>query len=157
MKKNKQLFLPNWGDAVGRGVIVLTILLFAATLTFAQGTLKENGKTIATIPQYELSGSDTEWIINVNQLYSYKWSVFFEFESITGTKDGTLTVYVSADNGNSWVLYPSMSVATISANGSYSFDDSYTIYDQIKIVFTANSITGGTVNINQRLISNPKK
>ena len=131
--------------------------MIASIFTFAQGTLKENGRTIAIIPQYDLSGGNTEWIINVNVLYSYKWSAFFEFESVTGTKDGTLTVYVSADNGNSWVTYPAMSAQTISANGSYSFDDSYTVYDQIKIVFTTNSITGGTVNVNQRLISNPKK
>ena len=137
--------------------LILIILIFTASLTFAQGTLKENGKTISVIPQYNLSNGNTDWIVNINKLYSYKWITFFEFENITGTSDGTLTVHVSGDNGNSWVLYPNMKTQTISANGSYSFDDSYTVYDKIKIVFTANSITGGTVNVNQRLISNPKR
>ncbi len=137
--------------------LILIILIFTASLTFAQGTLKENGTTIATIPQYDLSGGNTEWIINVNILYSYKWSVFFEFESIAGTKDGTLTPYISIDNGNSWVTYPGLSLDSITSNKSISFDDYYTAYDKIKFVFTANSISGGTVNVNQRLFSNPKR
>ncbi len=137
--------------------LILIILILTASLTFAQGTFKENGTTIATIPQYNLANGNTEWVINVNILYSYKWATFFEFENLTGTLDGTLNVYVSGDNGNSWVQYPNMLEQTITAVGSYSFDDSYTVYDKIKFVLTANNITGGTVNINQRLISNPKQ
>ena len=137
--------------------LFLLISTLISTSSFAQGTFKENGKTIFSIPQYDLSNGNTEWVLNINQLYSYKWLAFFEFESITGTKDGTLTVYVSGDGGNSWVQYPNMVAQTISANGSYSFDDSYTVYDKLKFVLTVNNISGGTVNVNQRLISNPKK
>ncbi len=137
--------------------LILIILILTASLTFAQGTFKENGTTIATIPQYDLSGGNTEFVININQLYSYKWLAFFEFENLTGTLDATLAVYVSGDDGNSWVLYPNITTQTISANGSYSFDDYYTVYDKIKYVLTVNNITGGTVNVNQRLISNPKQ
>lgn len=82
--------------------------------------------------------------------------MFFEFENLSGTLDGTLTVYVSGDNGVSWCQYPSFSAKSVNANKSMSFDDFYTVYDQIKIVLTVNNITGGTVNVNQRLISNPK-
>ena len=137
-------------------LLTITLILFS-TLLFSQGTLTENGVTIATIPQYDLSNGNTSWVLNINKLYSYKWLMFFQFENLTGTLDGTLSVYVSGDNGISWVEYPSFIPQTINANKSMSFDDSYTIYDQIKIVLTINNITGGTVNVNQRLISNPKK
>ena len=160
--------LPSWGDAVGRGVgfsplrggsrgVMVALFTLLTLISFSQGTLKENGRTISSIPVYDLSGGDTEWVLNINNLYSYKWSVFFNFSSIAGTKDGTIAVYVSCDDGTSWVAYPDMTTATISANGSYSFDDSYTVYDKLKFAFTANSISGGSVTINQRLFSNPKK
>ena len=137
--------------------LIPILLLFASTLLYSQGTLTENGKLISTVPQYDLSVGNTEFVMNINVLYSYKWSMFFEFESLTGTLDGTLAVYCSGNAGNSWTEYPNFAEQIITANGSYSFDDSYTVYDQIKIVLTVNNITGGTVNINQRLISNPKK
>ena len=137
-------------------LLTITLILFS-TLLFSQGTLTENGVVIATIPQYDLSNGNTSWVLNINKLYSYKWLMFFQFENLTGTLDGTLSVYVSGDNGISWVEYPSFIPQTINTNKSMSFDDSYTIYDQIKILLTVNNITGGTVNVNQRLISNPKK
>ena len=137
--------------------VTLFLLSFLFFGSFAQGTLKENGKTISTIPSYDLSGGDTEWVLNLNILYSYKWSAFFNFSSITGTIDGSLSVFASADDGASWVQYPGIALITVSDNIAYSFDDYYTTYDKLKFVFTANSISDGTVSINQRLFSNPKK
>ena len=134
----------------------LFLLSFLFIGSFAQGTLKENGKTISTIPSYDLSAGDTEWILNLNLLYSYKWSAFFNFSSITGTKNGSLTVFASADDGVSWVQYPGISLTTVNDNITFSFDDYYTVYDKLKFVFAANSITGGSVIVNQRLFSNPK-
>ncbi len=148
---------PSITAATTLTLVLISTLILTSTSTFAQGTLKENGRTMLTIPQYDLSNGDTEWIINnTQQLRSYKWLTFFEFENMTGTLDGLLTVYVSGNEGTSWVTYPNLSADSVNANKSISFDDSYTIFDQIKIVFTANSISGGTVNVNQRLISNPK-
>jgi len=138
-------------------LLLLLTLLLLATLTFPQGTLTENGVQAATIPQYDLSNGNTSWSLNINQLYSYKWLMYFEFQNLTGSLDGTLAVYASGDNGQSWVEYPGFLTQTINANKTISFDDAYTIYDQIKISLTVNNITGGTVNLNQRLISNPKK
>ena len=137
--------------------IILIFLILINTVLFAQGTLTENGKLIATIPQYDLSHGDTSYILNINKLYSYKWLVYFQFTSLTGTKDATITVYCSGDNGTSWVAYPGFSSQLINSNGSYSFDDAYSIYDKLKFVIAVNNVSGGTLYINQRLISNPNK
>lgn len=92
-----------------------------------------------------------------NPKYSLRWNVVFNFKSITGTKDGTLAVYYSSDEGTSWIAYPNMATITVSANGAYGFDDIYTVYDQLKIVLTVNSISGGTVDVNERLMTTPKR
>ena len=60
-------------------LLTITLILFS-TLLFSQGTLTENGVTIATIPQYDLSNGNTSWVLNINKLYSYKWLMFFQFE-----------------------------------------------------------------------------
>ena len=137
--------------------LILIFFILINTVLYAQGTLTENGKLVATIPQYNLSHGDTSYVLNINRLYSYKWLVYFQFANITGVKDATISVFCSGDNGTSWVAYPGFSPQLINSNGSFSFDDAYTIYDKLKFVLTVNSITGGSLNINQRLISNPNK
>ena len=140
--------------------ILLILAIFASIGLAAQGTLKENGIIIdPPIAQYDLSDGDTEWIINLNSDigYSYKWCWYANFLSLTGTLDGTLEVFASADEGVSWLAYPNMRVDTVSTIRPYSFADEYTVYDKIKIVLTVNNISGGTADPNIRLITNPKK
>lgn len=120
----------------------------------AQGKYKINGDFKHYIPEYDMSGGSTEWILPMTA--TYKWMFFFQIESIAGS-GGTLQVMCSGDEGNSWVDYPGLTSKAVSSNTSISFDDSYTVYDYIKVVFTAGSITGGTMTINQRLYSNPIK
>lgn len=138
---------------------LITVLAIIASLGLAaQGTLKVDGNILKTIPQYDVSNGSTEWIMTLSEPEnSFKWNMFFVTENLTGTLDGTLTVFYSSDEGENWLAYPNMNAATISNDGIYGFDDIYTIYDKIKVIFTVNNITGGTVNINQRLITNPKR
>lgn len=138
---------------------LITVLAIIASIGLAaQGTLKVDGNVLKTIPQYDAANGSTEWIMTLSEPEnSFKWNMFFVAENLTGTIDGTLTVYYSSDEGENWLLYPNMEAATITANGVYGFDDIYTVYDKIKVTFTVNNITGGTVNVNQRLITNPKR
>jgi hypothetical protein len=139
--------------------LILALALFASIGLAAQGTLKIDSKIYGdSIAQYDLSDGDTQWVIDISSpKYSLRWNTVFNFKSITGTKDGVLAVYYSSDEGISWIAYPDMATITVSANGAYGFDDIYTVYDKLKIVLTVNSITGGTVDVNERLITNPKR
>jgi hypothetical protein len=139
--------------------LILALALFASIGLAAQGTLKIDYKVVGdSIAQYDLSDGDTSWTIKTaGYHYSLRWNTVFNFKSITGTKDGVLAVYYSSDEGTSWIAYPDMATITVSANGAYGFDDIYTVYDKLKIVLTVNSITGGTVDVNERLVTNPKR
>jgi len=121
----------------------------------ATGELKRNREFVHAIPEYDMSNGDTEWVLPMTN--TYKWMYYFQIENLAGTGDGTLAVKCSGDGGTTWVDYPNMSTETVDSDKSISFDDSYTVYDKIKVVFTANSITGGTITLNQRLYTNPIK
>ena len=137
---------------------LILVILVAFTLTGIGQTLEMDGKHIRDLPVYDVSGGDTEFVIDMTSpTHSFKWNFFLVASSLTGTLDGTLAVYYSSDNGSNWLAYPDMASKTLSANGAYGFDDYYSVYDKIKIIFTANSITGGTFTINERLITNPNK
>lgn len=118
----------------------------------AEGKRLRNGKDKVVIPEYDMASGSTEWIIPMTN--TYKWLFFFQIENIVGT-GGTLAVSASGDEGNSWTAYPNMVIEDVDSNKSISFDDSYTVYDQIKVAFTAGSITAGSITPNQRLYSNP--
>ena len=133
----------------------MTMLSFGL---FAQGTLEMNGNTLATIPQYDLSNGDTQWVIDLQDpSHTVKWCWYGDFNSLAGTKDGVLAVFISNDNGVTWVAYPEMETDVIDDNVAFSFDDNYTVYDKIKITCTVNNITGGTVDPNIRIFTNPTK
>jgi len=137
--------------------LILTLALFASIGLAAQGTLKIDYRIVGSpIPQYDLSHGDTSWIIPPTRRYeALAWNIVFNFKSITGTKDGVLVVYYSSDEGTSWIAYPNMATITVSSDGAYGFDDISTVYDKIKVVLTVNSITGGTVDVNKRLVKTP--
>lgn len=119
----------------------------------AQGTIKVNNDIRATLATYDASGGDTSWVIPLSN--GYKWGVQLDFASMTGTQDATVQIYVSMNEGVSYVEYPNFEAKVIN-KPTITYDDEYTVYDAIKVVFTANSVTGGTITINERLISNPR-
>ena len=120
----------------------------------AQGSRKVNGDFQCALPEYDMSNGNTEWIIPLTN--THKWMYYFQIEDIAGS-GGTLAVKCSGDEGSTWVDYPGMIVEDVDSNKSISFDDSYTVYDKVKVVFTAGSVTGGTITVNQRLFTNPIK
>jgi len=138
--------------------IILILAIFASIGLAAQGTLVQDNMILRTIPQYDISDGSASWVIDLrNPQNSAKWGTQFTFSSTAGTKDGTLAVWQSMDNGSNYAPYPNMATATIAADTTITFDDSYTVYDKIKIVFTVNNLSGGAIDVNQRLITNPNK
>ena len=74
-----------------------------------------------------------------------KTSVLFKYENITGTLDGVVTVYVSNDNDST--VNTQLLAGTFAVDTDNKVDELYLTmpYAKMKIVYTANSITAGTL------------
>ena len=135
-------------------LILFLLVIFAGT-AFGQGQLRLDGRVQKSIPQYDLSRGDTSYIIAPDfKIGSYQWSVTLIIDNLAGTNDGLVEIYQANDTG--WVAYPDMPADSITANGAISFEDYYFTHDRLKVQITVNSITGGNLNIHQRLITSSK-
>jgi ABC-type glycerol-3-phosphate transport system substrate-binding protein len=138
--------------------IILILAIFASIGLAAQGTLVQDNMILRTIPQYDISNGTSEWVIDLrNPQSSAKWGTQFTFTGTGGAVDITLTVWQSMDLGVNYAPYPKMASAVMSTDTTITFDDSYTVYDNVKIIMTVDTAGGGAVDVNQRLITNPNK
>lgn len=138
--------------------IFLILAIFASIGLAAQGTLVQDNNVLRTIPQYDISGGTMSWVIDLlNPQHSAKWGTQFVFTNTGDTVDITLSVWQSMDDGDNYAPYPNMANAVMSTDTTITFDDSYTVYDKIKIIATVDTAGGGAIDVNQRLITNPNK
>ena len=138
--------------------IILILAIFASIGLAAQGTLVQDNMVLTTIPQYNLTSGTGSWVIDLrNPQNSAKWGVQFVFSASADTVDGVLAVWQSMDLGSNYAPYPNMASAVITSDTTITFDDKYTVYDNIKIIYTETTASGGTIDINERLITNPNK
>lgn len=141
--------------------ILIVLIFFTITTIFSQGIRKKDGIKIGSdIPSYNLASGDTEWVIGLEygEDCSFRWDIQIDITGLTGVFDGTLAIYKSSNSAISWLPYPNLTTKTITSNGSYGWDDpDGTTYDAIKAVLTVNGITGGNLNMNQRIVTIPNK
>lgn len=138
--------------------IILILAIFASIGLAAQGTLVQDNNILRTIAQYDISDGTTSWKIDLrNPQNSSKWGAQFVFTGTGDTVDITLAVWQSMDGGSNYAPYPNMAVALMSTDTTITFDDKYTIYDNVKIVATVDTAGGGAIDVNWRLVTNPNK
>jgi hypothetical protein len=140
--------------------LLIICIILSVTVMIGQGIRKKDGIKTVDIPVYSLASGSTEWVVGLEygEDCSYRWDIQLDISGLTGVLDGTLAIFKSSNAGKTWIPYPNMETQTITADDAYGFDDpAGTSYDQIKVVLTVVGITGGSVSVNERLVTIPNK
>ena len=130
---------------------LIFLILMIPSIAFSQGNLKRDFGQTSTIPAYTVGVIDTSWVFYTSANYTGSFGVVCT--SLSGTLDCAFKMQCSYDgttwedlNMKPWTPTATDTVTVFHIPWSTGLD-----YDQIRLLFDRNSVSGGTIEIFARL------